>query len=250
MSNNLEKANDILNNQILNKEKISPTIEMLESIENLAFYMKDEKQYLSTLYTSLTPNYYKSFDKRIKKSITNEQFACTKGCSHCCKGLKLGFGVLEIDYIVDYLNKLDDKIKDTIAINLELLEKEHVDKKRNKSEFLLEAMINHENTLLYDCPFLINDTCSIYEARPIVCRTYLSKSFDSCYVEGIADNVLAEIYAEGYKNLLFHKNNKLYSTNESISPNFSFFAIKYGNNKFYSLNKYNKFVDFVKEEFL
>ncbi|WP_419768602.1 YkgJ family cysteine cluster protein [Arcobacter sp.] len=248
MSDNFKKANDIINKEIMNKSKISPTFEILESIEKIAFYMKDENHYFSTLYTVLSPNYYKSFDKRIKKATTNEQFACDKGCSHCCKRLKIGFPVLEIDYIVDYLNELDDDKKEVIAINLNSLEEKDRDKKINKREYIKEAIIEQESTLLYDCPFLIDDVCSIYEARPMICRTYLSKSFESCYVQGTADNVLDNIYGQGYHNLLKHDNNIMYTVGLPINANFPFFAIKHGNNKFYSLNKYNKFLDFIQHK--
>ena len=241
---NIEKANDIAN-KILSTGKISPTIETLESIDQIANIMKDEKHYLSSLYTTLSLNYYQAIDKRIRKETKNKEFACKSGCSDCCKKLKIAIPMLEIDYLVDYLNTLNNDTKEIIGNNLAKLYTEHEDKKVNTIDKEVHiAIIEQEQRLVYDCPFLINDLCSVYDARPILCRTYLSKNKQIC-LEGRADNVLESIYASSFLNLLNHDKNKSYTTQLQYGGNFPFFAIKYSNGKFYSLNKYNKFVDFI-----
>lgn len=240
---NIEKANGIAN-KILSTGKISPTIETLESIDEIANIMKDENHYLSSLYTTLSLNYYQAIDKRIRKETRNKVFACKSGCSDCCKKLKIVIPTLEIDYLVDYLNSINSDTQEIIANNLVKLYREYEDKKINTIDRADITIIKQEQRLVYDCPFLINDLCSVYDARPILCRTYLSKNKQIC-LEGRADNVLESIYASSFLNLLNHDKNKSYTTQLQYGGNFPFFAIKYGNGKFYSLNKYNKFVDYI-----
>jgi len=71
-------------------------------------------------------------------SIHKTNMICREGCDNCC----MDFGLLAVEYhnIKDSL-----KIEDT-PVNLDYSEGE--------------------------CPFLVNSSCSIYEHRPIICRTH------------------------------------------------------------------------------
>lgn len=82
-----------------------------------------------------------------------EYLCCKKGCSYCCKRGDYPISEIEFNYIMIGFDKLDDLTKDIIKQNIEKI----------KSE---------TDTDSYICPFLINNNCSIYNYRPIVCRTF------------------------------------------------------------------------------
>ncbi len=84
---------------------------------------------------------------------------CKKGCAMCCKNAQFPYSKLEVDYLLFGYEKLDIKIKEQIMKNIENIKKE-------KSKF------KGNDIFKYDCPFLINNECIIYEYRGIVCRTF------------------------------------------------------------------------------
>lgn len=75
-----------------------------------------------------------------------ENINCKAGCSSCC--LKFKLFPVEADYIKNYLQHLDKRRVQDINENI--------------------AASKESDS----CPFLINQLCMIYEARPIICRTH------------------------------------------------------------------------------
>lgn len=77
--------------------------------------------------------------------------ACSKGCSACCK----------------------------MNVSISALEAERIGQATGRRPFQLSAAPKYliEEFSGVPCPFLVNDLCSIYEARPFVCRTH--HSFDT-----------------------------------------------------------------------
>lgn len=75
--------------------------------------------------------------------------ACKKGCSHCCH-MEVGLTQLEADYISAFTGFQASKA----PADREIKKDGWIDSNR-------------------PCPFLKNDACSIYEFRPMVCRTHL-----------------------------------------------------------------------------
>lgn len=108
-----------------------------------------------------------SFGKRTSQQ--NHPIACAKGCSWCCFQpvyLTTQEALLLYEYIIqafdagqikDIQNKAENKLKKTE--NLSEDEKQHI---------------------VYACPFLLDNACSVYSVRPMACRIYLSKDVDSC----------------------------------------------------------------------
>ena len=78
---------------------------------------------------------------------------CKIGCAYCCR--EGDYPVSELEYVnmMLYYNQLQDNLKDAINENISSL----LEKKREK---------------YYECPFLIKGVCSIYLARPLICRTF------------------------------------------------------------------------------
>ena len=99
--------------------------------------------------------YLQFLDKRLAKMF-NEQNAfikCKKGCAHCCKEGEYPMSELEYINMMLLYETLEHSAK--IEINNNILNL--LAKKRQKH---------------YTCPFLINNICSVYPARSIICRAF------------------------------------------------------------------------------
>lgn len=77
---------------------------------------------------------------------------CKEGCSYCCERGDFPISQIEYDYMSLGFEKLDETSKNIIKQNIKNL------KNSNKESYV--------------CPYLINHRCSIYNNRPIVCRTF------------------------------------------------------------------------------
>lgn len=95
--------------------------------------------------------------------------ACKKGCSFCCH-LRVYVFPPEVFRIVDFVERsFDGSQKEALARRLEV-HVEALDK--------LEGMERLSTRL--PCPFLEDDLCSIYEARPTSCRAHHSIDVGPC----------------------------------------------------------------------
>ncbi len=100
-------------------------------------------------------------DKKLKQFFEQqkEYVCCKRGCSFCCEEGCYPASNIEYLYIKSAMDRLDkdlqERIKDEIKRLKEQKEKERGDKK-----------------WLYKCPFLIDNVCSVYNNRLIVCRTF------------------------------------------------------------------------------
>ena len=111
-------------------------------------------------------NFLKDFDELLKLLYQNQSqnIKCKKGCSKCCKGGEFPCSQLEFAFITKGYLSLDEKTKILVQQNIRNL---LLDKKEFKGE-------RFEHT----CPFLLNDECTIYEYRGILCRV-----FGLCYYD-------------------------------------------------------------------
>ena len=97
---------------------------------------------------------YKDFlsvlDKRLSAYFEDHKdfIHCKIGCSDCCKAGDYPMSQLEFDYIMRGYIDLDEQKKQIVKTNIEHSEKGGM------------------------CPFLVNEECSIYPYRPIVCRVH------------------------------------------------------------------------------
>ena len=104
--------------------------------------------------------YLKIIDSKLEKffEIQKPYIFCKVGCSQCCKNAQFPYSEIEIEYLMQGAMELDDKTRKLIHSNIEKILKE---KKNFKGDIFK-----------YDCPFLINDACSVYKNRGIVCRAF------------------------------------------------------------------------------
>lgn len=115
---------------------------------------------------------YETYLKFLEEKLTNffemqkEYICCHKGCSLCCRNAEFPYSQLEVQYLAVGFFTLEEKLQ-------ELIEKRFYELGEQKKTF-------NGGVFLYDCPFLIDNCCSVYEYRGVVCRTFglLSQSPD------------------------------------------------------------------------
>ena len=107
---------------------------------------------------------YKIYLGYIDKKVANffeeqkEYIHCKKGCYTCCTQGNFPVSSIEAEYIKKGHEQLDETLKKIIDDKISKIKK-YI--KNTRPEFP-----NHE------CPFLINNECSIYNYRGIKCRTF------------------------------------------------------------------------------
>jgi len=95
--------------------------------------------------------------------------ACHKGCQWCCH---------QAVYANSYeLHFLSEKIKVSFS-------PENISKLLEAAEMksAVTSLMNEESVARYKnpCPLLENGACTVYEARPMACRIYLSTKLETC----------------------------------------------------------------------
>lgn len=135
----------------------------LETLQNYEKYLLD-----------LQKNHINKFFEEQKDYIF-----CKKGCGSCCKKGEFPISELELMYLMKGYSQLSKELQTQIEKNLEEI----------------KADIETYNLKLYVCPFLIDESCSVYEYRSLICRTH-GLSF---YVEkdGVSKNKIPACVHDG-----------------------------------------------------
>lgn len=97
-----------------------------------------------------------NFDKFFEQQAP--YIACKKGCGLCCQNAQFPFSEIEFNYLIQGSLTLPKEIQNKIEENIAKVLKD-------KKEFT-------GDTFKYNCPFLIDNVCSLYEYRGIVCRSF------------------------------------------------------------------------------
>ena len=99
-------------------------------------------------------------DGKFKKFFEKQKpfIFCKKGCGKCCKGAQFPYSQIEVEYLMLGVWQLDIETKKIIAENLARIVEQ-------KEKFTGDVF-------RYDCPFLINNECVVYNFRGIVCRSF------------------------------------------------------------------------------
>lgn len=139
-------------------------------------------------------NYLQFLDSKLSKFFISQKpfIFCKKGCARCCQKAQFPYSLLEIKYLLTGFLKLDKKTQQKIEENLQ-----KVANKKNKFR---------GKNFRYDCPFLIDNVCSVYDYRGVVCRTFglMTKIIDG--------EIKAPFCADlglNYSNVLNLKSNKI-----------------------------------------
>ena len=128
---------------------------------------------------------YASFAERATAYAASGQnpHLCRAGCSHCCKSGAV-FAVTLVEAFrwalaVDALPLAGRQQAHLEASKL--LERQHAvfaevegpaDLPGERDEMLFSARLSRLNTTHPACPLLVDDLCSVYESRPLLCRAY------------------------------------------------------------------------------
>lgn len=106
-------------------------------------------------YLEITGSYLNKYFEQQKPYIY-----CKESCSLCCECGEYPFTKLEMQYLMSGFLKLNEKTKNIIRQKIfELKEKQQKTIKKGKK-------------FLYECPFLIDKKCSVYEYRGLICRNH------------------------------------------------------------------------------
>ena len=91
-----------------------------------------------------------------------EYIACKNGCSKCCQNAEFPFTEIEFRLLAQGLFRQTPDVQQQIMNNVEKIiqaknnfKKDHPDEK-----------------FRYDCPCLIDNSCTLYDYRGLVCRTF------------------------------------------------------------------------------
>ncbi len=87
-----------------------------------------------------------------------DYISCKRGCALCCKDAEFPYSAIEMQLLLNGFNSLDKEVKNKVETNIQ--------------EILKKKKEHKEGRFVYDCPFLINNVCSIYEYRGVVCRSF------------------------------------------------------------------------------
>ncbi len=126
---------------------------------------------------------------QISDSLTQAHLAqvgpvmCKKGCSNCCKNPTVPFTEPELIGILWYaIEKLKSPLRERVK----------------------QRLYAHQTSL--ECPFLVDDECSVYEMRPLICRQFYIKNKTCAPHEDIftdrPDDIVAPIQSIAEASLL------------------------------------------------
>lgn len=120
----------------------------------------------------LTPRLMSYLDSAVDWFVKDRGFklTCKKGCSHCCYILTLTTKK-EVDYIKKFLKK-NPKIS---RKKRDIPDKFKFERFEATGENLADEYVVKVSPRTRRCRFLNDDnSCSIYDVRPIMCRVYLA----------------------------------------------------------------------------
>lgn len=125
-------------------------------------------EHFFTRHSEITGLVQKEFERNIAKH--GDKIKCSKGCSKCCHQI---FNITLIDEFVikKYVTSLPDGEKSVLKDKARNYLADHNTSENNKGEY--------SNQPGKPCPALSNDgVCTIYEARPLICRRFGPPVFD------------------------------------------------------------------------
>ncbi len=105
----------------------------------------------------------------VMASKQNMPVHCRKGCNYCCHQ-----AVFANSYELHYLGNFI--LKNFNSEEIDQVRKQASAKDKITSQLSETDMLQYKGA----CPLLQNGVCSVYQARPMACRIYLSTNVSSC----------------------------------------------------------------------
>ena len=105
--------------------------------------------------------YLKFMDKQLKKFFAEQSpyIFCKEGCSGCCQNGEYPLSEVEFAYLTIGAKTLPIETVREIEQNMFRIKDE-------------KDSHNGEDIFRHACPFLVNNRCSVYNYRAIICRTH------------------------------------------------------------------------------
>lgn len=131
-------------------------------------------------------NYLNMLNSKFEKFFERQKpyIFCKKGCSYCCKNAQYPYSQIEFEYLKMGYSQLSKDIKEKIQANItKILER--------KSKIKVHPFT-------YECPFLLNNECSVYQYRGIICRSF---GLMSIYPKGGQDIPFCATLGLNYSNV-------------------------------------------------
>jgi hypothetical protein len=128
-----------------------------------------QEHFVKDVYSSLD----QATASRLERLRSEEDITptCKLGCSHCCRYLIMT-NIAEAHTLVQYLKRewSKDQITDLRKRTLQWHEWDQT----RPGRYPLPGLARQTDPPNYEpcCPLLINDACSAYSVRPVVCRTH------------------------------------------------------------------------------
>lgn len=134
--------------------------------------------------------------QKINKFFEHQKtyIACKKGCAKCCKNAEFPYKKIEFDLLMEGFKLLPQDKQNIIRENVK--------------------KIKESNEKKYTCPFLIDDVCSVYNFRGVICRSFGLMFYNEndtpgipfCIFEGLNYSALlnketGRVSSEKYKEL-------------------------------------------------
>jgi Fe-S-cluster containining protein len=109
--------------------------------------------------------YLDFIQKKLDKFFESQKpfIFCKKGCGRCCKNQQFPYTQIEMQYLLSGIFSLTPEIRNKVENNLNLVIK-------NKKEF--DKKKYKRKKFQYNCPFLIDNVCCVYEYRGLICRSF------------------------------------------------------------------------------
>lgn len=155
-------------------------------------FEKDPKKYREKEFKHAR-NVLKLASNDINKELLKcEKIDCKVGCSSCCNQLINIFPIEEIDILNEIENKMvstkREIIKNQMYKWLKFYEKETPDRLLEQND--LEEFNKKLKIHKVPCPFLIENKCSIYNVRPLACKSFVSDDVNKCNTEEINNSLI------------------------------------------------------------
>ncbi|SIO32388.1 YkgJ family cysteine cluster protein [Halodesulfovibrio marinisediminis] len=161
--------------RIIRKETFNALFSDSRSLPELLFETPEEA---AGSIAAMMRGFWKYVDDCVEQEVPKNTQTCKKGCSYCCSQ-PIFMDIFEAVACIHYMEGEDivtafeqgfPRWQKNFAPQQPILWKALQEDKWDE----LGALAKKLNA---PCPFLLNNECACYEARPMVCRTWVSKTF-------------------------------------------------------------------------
>ena len=187
----------------------------MSDLQNYAEYLVYISQKLTTFFEHQKP-----------------YIACHKGCAKCCKNAEFPYKKIEFDMLIEGFKTLSEEQQKIIIENVKNLKAQ-----RAKTE----------GKFAHTCPFLIDDVCSVYKFRGVICRSFGLMFYNEndtpgipfCIFEGLNYSMLlnketGRVSSEKYKELGYEQEPLAFNVSHSFLTHEDFgkiFGFTFGETK-------------------